>query len=142
MLALGASLLVAAVFASPAGSKPAAPAKAGKGELKRGGSLRVNLPGSDFDDVDPSIAYGVDSWSVQYSTALKLLNYPDAPAPRGSRLQPEGASKYTVSNNGRTYTFTIRSGYRFSNGKKVTPASFAYAINRAADKTLQSPAYQ
>jgi peptide/nickel transport system substrate-binding protein len=142
MLALGASLLVAAGFASPAGSKPAASAKAGKSELKRGGSLRVNLPGSDFDDVDPSIAYGVDSWSVQYSTALKLLNYPDAPAPRGSRLVPEGASRYTVSRDGRTYTFFIRKGMRFSNGRPVAAANYAYALNRAADKDLQSPAFQ
>jgi peptide/nickel transport system substrate-binding protein len=142
MLAVGASLLVAAGFASPADSSPAAPAKATKGAVKKGGTLRINLPATDYDDVDPSIAYGTSSWHFQYSTALKLLNYPDAPAPRGSRLQPEGASKYSVSRDGRTYTFTIRSGYRFSNNKPVTAANYAYALNRAADKTLQSPAYQ
>lgn len=142
MLAAGASLLVAAGFASPASSTPAGPAKAGKGALKRGGTLRVNLPGTDIDDIDPSIAYGTTTWHIQYSTALKLLNYPDAPAPRGSRLRPEGASRYTVSRNGKTYTFFIKSGYRFSDGRKVTAANYAYALNRAADKELQSPAFQ
>jgi ABC-type transport system substrate-binding protein len=141
MLAIGATLLVAASVAGPASSSPAGPSKAGKGALKQGGTLRVNLPDSDFDDIDPAIAYGVDSWAVQYSTALKLLNYPDAPAPRGSRLVPEGASKYSVSRDGRTYTFTIRKGFRFSNGKPVTAANYAFAFYRAADKDLQSPAY-
>jgi ABC-type oligopeptide transport system substrate-binding subunit len=142
MLAVGVSLLVAAGFASPAQSSPSAPATASKGELKRGGTLRVNLPVTDIDDIDPSIAYGTTTWHIQYSTALKLLSYPDAPAPRGSRLVPEGASGYTVSNNGRTYTFTIRSGYKFSDGRAVTANNYAYAINRALDKNLQSPAFQ
>jgi peptide/nickel transport system substrate-binding protein len=73
---------------------------------------------------------------------LKLLNYPDAAAPRGSRLVAEGASSYKVSGGGRVYTFTIRPGFRLSNGARVTAANYAYAINRAANKDLQSPAFQ
>jgi len=142
MLAVGVSLLVAAGFASPAHSSPSASVKAGKGALKSGGTLRVNLPVTDIDDVDPSIAYGTTTWHIEYSTALKLLSYPDAAAPRGSRLVPEGATGYTVSNSGKTYTFTIKSGYKFSNGKPVTAGNYAYAINRALDKNLQSPAFQ
>lgn len=141
MLATGAALLVAAGFAGPAGSSPANASSASKA-LKRGGTLRINIPGGDIDSIDPSIAYGTTTWAIEYSTALKLLDYPDAPAPRGSQLRPSGASKYTVSRDGRTYTFFIRAGQRFSNGKRVTAGSFAYAINRALDKDLQSPAFQ
>lgn len=133
MLAVGVSLLVAA---GPATSS------AGKSEVRKGGTLRVNLPVTDIDDIDPSIAYGTVTWHMQYSTALKLLNYPDAAAPRGSRLVPEGASSFRVSNNGRTYTFTIRPGFRFSNGQRVTAANYAFAINRSMGKDLQSPAFQ
>ena len=136
MLATGTSLLVAAGFASPAESG------ASKAGIKKGGILRVNLGGTDIDDIDPSIAYGTTTWHIMYSTALKLYNYPDAPAPRGSRLVPEGASSYKVSNNGKTYTFTIKKGFKFSDGTNVTAASYAYAFNRAADKELQSPAFQ
>ena len=82
--------------------------------VKKGGTLRVNLPVTDIDDIDPSIAYGTTTWHIQYSTALKLLTYPDAAAPRGSRLVPEGATSYKVSGGGRVYTFTIRRGFRFS----------------------------
>ena len=141
MLAVGASLLVAAGFASPAGSQPGSADKA-SAATKKGGTLRVNIPGGDIDHIDPSLAYGTTTWAIEYSTALKLLNYPDRAAPRGSRLTPEGASKYTISKNGRTYTFTIRSSYKFSNGKRVTAANYAYSINRALDKDLQSPAFQ
>ncbi|MDQ4029766.1 MAG: ABC transporter substrate-binding protein [Actinomycetota bacterium] len=135
MLAGGASLIVAA-FASPAAGGSA------DSEVRRGGTIRVNMPGSDIDDIDPSIAYGTYSWSMMYAVGLKLLNYSDAPAPAGSRLRPEGASSFSVSRDGKTYTFVIRGGNRFSNGKPVTARSYAYAINRSLDRGLQSPAFQ
>jgi ABC-type oligopeptide transport system substrate-binding subunit len=139
MLAVGVSLLVAA---GPASSSSSKAGKADKGALKKGGTLRVDLPVTDIDDIDPSIAYGTTTWHIQYSTALKLLNYPDAAAPAGSRLVPEGASSFRVSNGGRVYTFTIRPGFRFSNGAPVKAANYAFAINRALGKDLQSPAFQ
>jgi oligopeptide transport system substrate-binding protein len=142
MLAVGAGLLVAAAFAGAADSSPSSATAASK-ELRRGGTIRINaVPGGDIDHIDPSLAYGTSTWAIQFSTALKLLNYPDAPAPRGSRLLPEGASKFTVSRNGRVYTFTIRGGHRFSDGRPVTANSYAYAINRSLDKDLQSPGFQ
>ena len=96
---------------------------------------------TDIDDIDPSLAYGTTTWHIEYSTALKLFNYPDAPGPRGSRLVPEGASSVAVSGDGRTYTFTIRKGFRFSDGKKVTARNYAFAINRSLGHDLQSPAF-
>ncbi|MBA3476490.1 MAG: hypothetical protein H0T10_07045, partial [Actinobacteria bacterium] len=135
MLAVGASLLVAAGFAISAESGST------KSGLKKGGTLRVNHPGGDIDDIDPSLAYATSTWAIEYSTALMLLNYPDAAAPRGTRLVPEGASGYKVSSGGNVYTFTIKKGFKFSDGSNVTAANYAYAINRAADKELQSPAF-
>src|SRR5688500_4515324 len=81
MLAVGAGLLVAAGFAGPADSSPSSATAASK-ELRRGGTIRINIPGGDIDHIDPSLAYGTSTWAMQFSTALKLLNYPDAPAPR------------------------------------------------------------
>jgi len=133
VLAVGVSLLVAAGPASSSSSK---------GALKKGGTLRVDLPVTDIDDIDPSLAYGTTTWHIEYSTALKLLTYPDAAAPRGSRLVPEGASSYKVSGGGKVYTFTIRPGFKFSNGAPVKAANYAFAINRALGDGLQSPAFQ
>jgi len=131
MVVAGLSLLVAAAVgrAAPTG-------------FKQGGTLHVDLPVTDIDDIDPSIAYGTTAWHIEYSTALKLFNYPDAPGPRGSRLVPEGATGYKVSNRGRTYTFTIRKGFRFSDGSPVRAVNYAFAINRALGRDLQSPAFQ
>ena len=54
---------------------------------------------------------------------------------------PEVATGYpAVSPDGRTYTFTIRKGYRFSTGAPVTAASYAAAINRDLNPLMRSPA--
>jgi ABC-type transport system substrate-binding protein len=54
---------------------------------------------------------------------------------------PEVAAGYpALSKDGRTYTFTIRPGYRFSTGAAVTAASYAAAINRNLNPTMRSPA--
>ena len=45
------------------------------------------------------------------------MNFPDAPPPASLRLVPEVATAYPrVSRDGTTYTFTLRSGFRFSDG--------------------------
>jgi len=129
--ALGALLLVVAGFASAASSSAA----------KKGGTMRLNMSGTDVDFSDPSLAYGTISWQIEFATALKLMNYPDKPPPVGSRLRPEAAvAAPIISKNGRTYTFTIRKGLRFSDGSKVTAKNFKWAFDRSATKAQQSPA--
>jgi len=133
---IGASLLVGAAFAGPA-----APAKAGGSEAKRGGTLRINLSTTDFEYLDPALSYEAPGWQVLYMTNLMLLNYPDKPAPEGSRLVPDAAAGFPrVSRDGRTYTFTIKPGLRFSDGSAVTAAAFKRAFERAASKEQGSPA--
>jgi peptide/nickel transport system substrate-binding protein len=131
MAALGALLLVVAGFAHAASSSAA----------KKGGTMRMNMSATDVDFSDPSLAYGTISWQIEYATALKLLNYPDKGPPLGSRLQPEAAAGLPIiSNNGKTYTFTIKNGLRFSDGSKVTARNFKWAFDRSATKAQQSPA--
>src|SRR5205085_10270901 len=131
MAALGALLLVVAGFASAASSSAA----------KKGGTMRLNMSGTDVDFSDPSLAYGTISWQIEFATALKLMNYPDKPPPVGSRLRPEAAvAAPIISNNGKTYTFTIRKGLRFSDGSAVTAKNFKWAFDRSAMKAQQSPA--
>jgi len=136
-LAIGVGLLVAAGFASPASSNPA---KAGS-KAAKGGTLRVDQR-SDFDFIDPALAYFSHSWQVEYSTTCKLLNFPDKEASAGgTRIVPEVArSLPAVSKDGKTYTFTIRSGFKFADGSPVTAANFAYAINRDLQPKMSSPA--
>jgi len=129
MLVAGASLLVAASLASAASTSPA---------LKKGGIWRLGTTGASTQ-IDPQIAYVTTAWWLEYATAAKLYNYPDRNGPAGAKLVPEVASNFTVSNNGKRYTFTIRKGFKFSDGKPVTAANFKYAINRTANHDLASP---
>ncbi len=142
MAAIGASLLVAAAFAKPASSSvPQSAGKAGKDEQRRGGTMRINVSSTDFEFVDPALTYDALGWQVLYMTGAQLLNYPDKAAPEGSQLVPEVATGLPrISRDGRTYTFTIRPGFRFSDGSPVTAANFKAAIDRAANKAQESPA--
>ena len=134
--AIGAALLIASLGTGAA----SASSQAGQQAAARGGTLRVDSR-SDFDYVDPALAYFTHSWQLQYATQLKLMNYPDADGPAGTRLRPEAAAGFPiVSNNGRTYTFRIKKGFRFSNGTPVTASNFAYAILRTLNPRMQSPA--
>jgi serine/threonine-protein kinase len=99
------------------------------------------------DDTDPAHAYpGPFRAQLEYATGAQLLNYPDASGPRGARLVPEvAAAMPAVTDGGRTYTFRIRPGYRFSppSGEAVTAATFRYSIERALSPKLgpDAPAY-
>ena len=136
MLAVGASLLVAAGFASPAGSAPSSPSAT----AKKGGTLHLNLSETDIDYADPALAYFQPSWLMLYVVCRNLLNYPDKPSPAGSRLVPDAAVGLPrVSGRGRVYTFTLRRGLRFSNGKALTAANYAAAIDRLANPKTESP---
>jgi ABC-type oligopeptide transport system substrate-binding subunit/class 3 adenylate cyclase/streptogramin lyase/tRNA A-37 threonylcarbamoyl transferase component Bud32 len=92
------------------------------------------------DDTDPAHAWPTAYRSqVEYATGAQLLNYPDAPAPRGSQLVPEVAAAMPhVSTDGRTYTFRVRRGFRFSppSTQDVTAETFKYSIERALSSGL------
>ncbi len=108
----------------------------------RGGTARAVAfePGA-IDSVDPPLAYTIVTWQIEYATCAKLLNYPDAPAPTGYRLRPEIAQAMPdVSQDGRTYTFTIRPGFRFSppSNQQVNARSFKYSIERALNPKTKS----
>jgi len=137
-LAVGASLLVAA---SMAGAASSGTQKSTSGVAKQGGTLRVNLSDTDFDYFDPALSYTQWTWQFTYLTNVKLLNFPDKAPPEGAKLVPEAATAMpAVSNNGRTYTFTIKSGFKFYPGNQaVTAQSFADAFNRDLNPAMNSP---
>ena len=130
LLVAGASLLIAASFASAGTSSHHA--------LKKGGIFRYGNVGASVQ-IDPQVGYVTTAWSLEYASAAKLYNYPDAKGPAGSKLIPEVASKFTVSKNGRRYVFTIRKGFKFSDGTAVTAKNFKRAIDRTANHDLASP---
>jgi YVTN family beta-propeller protein len=98
--------------------------------------------GSGFrgDNLDPALAGFAPSVKLLYATCAKLLNYPDRSGPAGSTLVPEVAQSLPrVSSDRRTYTFTIRKGFRFSppSNAPVTAQTFEYTIERALSPKLK-----
>src|SRR6185503_10247563 len=97
-----------------------------------GGVARL-LTAAVPDTTDPALDLDLQR---NFATCAMLFNYPDRPFPEGAQLQPEVARDWpSVSADGLTYTFEIRSGYRFSppSNEPVTAAAFERAIERALD---------
>lgn len=137
MTVMGSTLLVAAMFAGTAAGGTAA---ADKQEAKAGGTLRI-VSRSDFDYADPALAYFSHSWNMMAATHIQLLYYPHVEGAVGRRLAPMAAQGFPkVTNGGKVYTFTIKRGFKFSNGTNVAAANFKRAFDRGVNKTTQSPA--
>jgi oligopeptide transport system substrate-binding protein len=131
------ALLGAAALGIHAASGPSA--KTARTATATNATLRLGVS-SDLDATDPALAYTTASWAVEYATCLKLVSYPDAAGAAGAKLVGEAAPLPAVTDGGRTLHFQIRAGQRFSNGKTVTAADFAYSISRTLSPVLQSPA--
>jgi DNA-binding SARP family transcriptional activator/ABC-type transport system substrate-binding protein len=105
---------------------------------------RFIWPSHTTDPGDPAIAdIRLNPWMAQMerATCAMLLNYQDAAGPRVSQLEPElAASMPKISADGRTYRFTLRSGYRFAppSNQPVTAEAVRYSIERALSPRLGS----
>jgi peptide/nickel transport system substrate-binding protein len=128
MLSMGVALLIAATTVGVASS---ATQKAGSAKALKGGVLKVNQSAGSFDTLDPGLAYVTNDWEVLYSTGLNLVNFPNKAGQAGSQLFPEAAKAFpTISKNGKTVTFHLRKGLKFSDGSPVTAASYRRAWER------------
>src|SRR5437899_13048755 len=112
---------------------------AGRGESAPPPNTVIVSQGSDFATLDPALAQS-EEWELEYATCAKLLNYPPTTGYRGTRLVPEvAAAMPAVSPDRLTYTFRLRRGWRFSDGSRVTAASFARALEPPRSPELVSP---
>jgi YVTN family beta-propeller protein len=125
-----------AVWVSVAASPPirAAPASPP-------GVLRVarEVPFSSPDPALNGSNFDLQAQQLYYATCAGLLTYPDRPAPEGTRLVPDVARALPiVSADGRTYTFIVRPGFRFSppSDAPVTAGTFKHTIERTLGPKL------
>jgi peptide/nickel transport system substrate-binding protein len=133
-------MLIAATTVGAASSATGKPTKASSAKAHRGGVLRVDQSSTDFDTVDPGLAYVTNDWSLLYTTQMLLVNFPEKNGQAGSELYPEAATSFpTVSNSGLTYTFHIRPGLKFSDGSPVTAAAYQRAWERNLSPKMGSP---
>ncbi len=96
----------------------------------RGGTLTVRM-NRDTDSIDPAIAYDSTSWPVLHMTNDGLVTYNQVSGFAGTQLVPDLAvSLPTPTDGGRTYTFQLRPGIRYSNGKLVRASDVRTAFER------------
>jgi ABC-type transport system substrate-binding protein len=133
---VGAAMLAASGIASTGSAKKtSAPTSS---VAKKGGILKASLF-AGIENIDPQRSYYVPESQYEWLTQRPLLNFAHAEGARGYRLLNEGARNYTVSRDGRTYTFHIRRGMRFSNGSPVTAANYKHTLLRILNPNVGSP---
>jgi len=91
-----------------------------------------------IDYLDPSLSYTVQGWSILWNVYLPLLGYKHVNGPDGATLVPYLAKDMPkVSADGKTYTFTLRKGLKYSDGTPVKASDFPKTIER--DYAVNSP---
>jgi serine/threonine-protein kinase len=108
--------------------------------LNAGSIARVTTVDDPYYTTDPAL-YSQGNAQLQQAVGARLLRYPDTAQPRGATLLPELADLPTVSDRGRTYTFRIRPGYRFSppSNAPVTAEVMRFSIERALSPKITEP---
>ena len=77
--------------------------------------------------IDPALNSSVDGGCLAVNSFEGLMRYNDA-----GELEPACAESYEVSEDGLTYTFTMRDGLKWSNGDDLDATDFVYSWKRAA----------
>lgn len=90
---------------------------------------------NDLATLDPAIGYDWNNWPAEKMVFDGLLDYNE-----GTTVVPRlAAAMPTISKDGRVYTFKLRHGVLFQNGREVTADDVAYSINRVLDPKTKSP---
>jgi len=110
-----------------------------------GGTLTLLEHNPRLDALDPTRIYtGRD---ISFETAFfvrTLVSYKHVAGPTGTSLVPDLATNTGIpSNNAKTWTFTLRPGSTFQDGKPVTCADVKYGASRvfAQDVVPDGPTY-
>jgi len=100
---------------------------------KRGGTLRLALP-TDVSSLDPALAFDTVSFPFLLLLYQGLVEYDD-----GVNLAPGLATDWNLSADRLTYTFHLRPGIRFSNGRELEAADFVFTLERTLDPKTAAP---
>lgn len=101
---------------------------------RRGGTLTVGLA-QEVLNLDPHTATAFSSFAIFDLVYQGLLDQD----PGTLRLQPGLAESWSVSADGRVYTFTLRPGVRFHDGSALTAEDVKYTFERILDPQTSSP---
>jgi peptide/nickel transport system substrate-binding protein len=126
------ALTVAAALLAGCGGSSGSSSGGGGGSVRNGGTLKGGIP-DDPDHLDTGISYAVEGWELLEATNNGLLTFKKVSGAGGSDVVPDIATAMpAVTDGGRTYTFHVHPGVRFSPpvNRAVRPSDFRYAIER------------
>jgi len=99
----------------------------------RGGTMTEAIIGSPRF-INPVLAFSnadKDLTSLIYSGLMKTS--------ADGTLVPNLAKSYSISDNGRTYTFTLKNNIYFQDGTPITTQDVAFTVAKAQDSLIRSP---
>ena len=104
-----------------------------------GGTLRV-VSAEAPDLIDPGISYSNQGWSILNMTNDGLVAFAKVGGPAGETIVPDLATNVPApTDGGKTYTFHLRPGIKFSNGATVVASDFLTSIERLFKSSSPSP---
>ena len=95
-----------------------------------GGKMKVTY--AAFPDyLDPALSYSAEGWTAMGQIYVPLLTYAPAEGAAGSEVVPGLAEDLPeISDDGKTYTLTLRSGLKYSDGTPVKASDFKATVER------------
>jgi ABC-type transport system substrate-binding protein len=139
VIVAGLLLTACGSTSSTGGATPSA-GSPGAGAPVKGGTMIVAYQ-SDPQALDPAVDWEGNGWSIEHCLYNTFLTYASGTGAAGTKLVPDIATEVPtvenggISNDGKTYTFHIRSGVRFAPpvDREVTAADFKYSFERMMD---------
>ena len=105
---------------------------AGCGKKKADG-VTVQI-GPNPETLDPALNSAVDGGNMLITLFETLLIIDE-----DNKVQPGQAEKYEISDDGLTWTFTMRDGLKWSDGTELNAKDFEYTFKRIADTNVAAP---
>ena len=90
--------------------------------------------GPNPETLDPALNAAIDGGNTLLTIEEPLLIIDE-----NNEVQPGQAESYTVSDDGLTWTFTLRDGLKWSDGSDLTAADFEYSFKRLASPDTAAP---
>ena len=90
--------------------------------------------GPNPETLDPALNASIDGGNTLLTIEEPLLIIDE-----NNEVQPGQAESYTVSDDGLTWTFTLRDGLKWSDGSDLTAADFEYSFKRLASPDTAAP---
>ncbi|CAL9601154.1 ABC transporter substrate-binding protein [Streptomyces sp. enrichment culture] len=110
---------------------------------KKGGELKFAST-QDADSWDTTRGYYGFMWNFSRYYSRQLVTNTPAPGEKGAGVSPDLATDVAkVSDDGKTYTYTLRDGVTWEDGKPITSKDIKYGIERvwAQDVLSGGPTY-